>query len=79
MGIRENVLETPCCLHGCQTHANNANARYNPAHPSMRADPGHDEIRRQVEDDIADVEQRQTGRHLLRGDVEHRGKIMALF
>jgi hypothetical protein len=42
----------------------------------MRADPRHDEIRRQVEDDIADVKESQTSRHLLRGDVEHRAKIV---
>lgn len=44
----------------------------------MRADPRHDQIRRQVEKHIAHVEQCQTGRYLFGGEVELRCEIVAL-
>jgi hypothetical protein len=44
----------------------------------MRADPRHDEVRWQVKDNIADVEQRQTSRHLLRRDIKDRPKVVLL-
>ena len=44
----------------------------------MRADSGHDKIRRQIENNIAHVEKCKTGRHLLGRDVEYRAQIVAL-
>lgn len=44
----------------------------------MRADPGHDKIRREIENNIAHVKKCKTGRHLLRRDVEYRAQIVAL-
>ena len=43
----------------------------------MRTDPRHDEIRGQVEQDVANIEQRQTSGYLLRGQAELRGEVVA--
>jgi hypothetical protein len=72
----KDVLKVPCSIHSSQTHPDDTNTSDDSAHPCVRADPRHDEIRRQIKDDIADVEQRQTGRHLLRRYVQYRTKIV---
>ena len=43
----------------------------------MRPQARHDEIRRQVKHHIAHVEQRQTCRDLVRGEVEHGAQVVA--
>ena len=45
----------------------------------MRAKPRHDQVRRSVENHIADVEQGQAGRYLLRTEMQLGGQIMTLF
>jgi len=72
------VLETPSRLHGRQTGSDDAHTRNDPTHPNVRTQPRHDQIRRHVEDDIADIEQRQTSRNLLRRQVKLGCEIMAL-
>ena len=43
----------------------------------MRTHPRHNEVRRQVEQDVANIEQRQTSRNLLGGQAELRGEVVA--
>ena len=43
----------------------------------MRTDSRHDEIRGQVEQDVANIEQRQTSGYLLRSQAELRGEVVA--
>lgn len=43
----------------------------------MWAQPRHDQVRRQVEDDVADVEQRQTRRDLVRRQVQDGAQVVA--
>lgn len=42
----------------------------------MRLEPGHDQVRRQIKNHIADVEQGQTCGDLLRGDIQHGAQVM---
>ena len=44
----------------------------------MGAQPRHDEVRWEVEEHIADVEQCQAGRNLFRGEVEDLGEVVSL-
>jgi hypothetical protein len=43
----------------------------------MWTKPGHNQVRWHVEQHIADIEQRQTSRDLLRGKMKYGGKVVA--
>jgi hypothetical protein len=43
----------------------------------MRTHPAHDQIRRQIENNIAHIKQRQPRGYLFRRNVQHRSKIVA--
>ncbi len=77
-GTRLNVLEAPCSFHPRHANADDTDSHNDPAHPYVRTELGHDEVGGEIEDDIADIEQSQAGRHLLRSDVEDRGQIMVV-
>lgn len=55
------LLKAPLSLDGSHTSANYANTNDDPAHPKMRAELGHDQVGREVKDDIADIEEGETG------------------
>jgi hypothetical protein len=74
----EILLETPCRFHRRQAHADDAHRDDNSTHPCVRAGPRHDQIGRQIEQHVTNIEQRQTSRNLLRCHVELRRKIVAL-
>lgn len=57
-------------MHGSHAHSDDTNADHDPAHPDMWAQLAHDEVAWKVEDDIADIEQCEAGRHLLGGQVQ---------
>ena len=63
-------LETPFRLHGSHAATDHSYANDNPCHPDSRTESRHDEIGREVKDDIADVEKGETCRHLMIIDVE---------
>lgn len=72
-----NILQAPRCFHGRHATANDTHADHDPAHPDMRAESGHHQIRRQVKDHIADVKQGETGRDLMRRQVQHGPEVVA--
>lgn len=42
----------------------------------MRTQPRHDQVGREVEDDVADVEQGQAGGDLVRREMQHRAQVV---
>lgn len=71
-----NSLETPRCFHSRHAGPNQTNAEHNTTHPDMRAKPSHDQVRRQVENHISNVKQRQAGRNLVRVDLQDSPEVM---
>lgn len=75
-GEMGDILEAPGGFHGRQTSPNHPHTDDNAAHPNMRAQTRHDQVGRQIEDDVTHVEQRQTSRDLMRRHFQHGPQIM---
>lgn len=72
-----NVLQAPRGAHSSHTSADDADAEHDAAHPHVRAELGHGEVGRDLEDHIADVEQGQAGGDLVRREVQDGGEVVA--
>lgn len=73
---RKDVLEAPGGFHRGKTATYQTDTDDNATHPDVGAETGHDEIRRQVEDYIANVKEGQTCRDLVRCEVEDVGEVV---
>ncbi len=68
--------ERPSCFDGCETGTNQSNCEDNTGHPDARTEARHDEVGREVKDDIGDVKESESERHLGPGQVEDGFEIV---
>jgi hypothetical protein len=74
---RGALLDAPGGLDGSEAGANYASSDYNSRHPGPRAKFAHDEIRRQVKDDVGNIEQGQGERCVLCGQAQNSHEVVS--
>lgn len=72
-----DVLGAPRVLHGGEARPDNASGHDDPGHPRAGTNPAHDEVAREVKDDVRDVEQREGQGDVARRHAEHGDQVVA--
>lgn len=60
LGVSEILLKAPSSFHRRHAGSNYTDADHDTAHPHMRTQAGHDQVGRQIEYHIADIEEGET-------------------